>query len=166
MRSQVLWPGSHRRNWRYHSELSKAALPRPPDRRAPNGDGINDLGNQIMADSPPVQCCGPAGSVVFWNYLVLHAAGINRSPNQIRQSVIYDFKLTPDALTDLAAHRAPARPIGDFSVEDEMETLWAGWNVPAGALREPPPGELLRPGHAPVLQPLWEPPIAAQVPRL
>jgi ectoine hydroxylase-related dioxygenase (phytanoyl-CoA dioxygenase family) len=153
---QVLWPGSHRRNWRYHSELHKAGLSRPPDRHAPNGDSINDLGNQIMADSAPVQCCGPAGTVVFWHYLVLHAAGINRTPNQIRQSVIYDFKLTPDALDGLASHRAPARPVADFSAEDEAATLWAGWNVPAAALREPLPGRLLPPGHSPVLQPLWE----------
>ena len=74
----VLWPGSHRRNWRYHSEHHSAGLPRPEGRRAPNGDGIEDLPNHIMADSPPVECYGPAGTVVFWHAMVLHAAGINK----------------------------------------------------------------------------------------
>jgi hypothetical protein len=154
----VLWPGSHRRNWRYHSELYREGLSRPSDRRAPNGDSINDLGNQVMSDSLPVECCGPTGTVVFWHYLVLHAAGINRFPDSIRQSVIYDFKLTPTANKELAGHRAPSQPVGrnDFSAADEADSLWAGWNVPLKVLETPPPGQLLRPGHSPVLSPLWE----------
>jgi hypothetical protein len=55
-----VWPGSHRRNWRYHSERHKAGLPSPPERRAPNGDGVSDLASHIMADSKPVECYGPA----------------------------------------------------------------------------------------------------------
>lgn len=154
----VLWPGSHRRNWRYHSELYRGGLVRPPDRTAPNGDSINDLGNQIMADSAPVECCGPTGTVIFWHYLVLHAAGVNIVADSIRQSVIYDFKLTPIALQGLARYRAPSQPVGrhDFSTDDEAQTLWAGWNVPLHALEATPPGYVLSPGHAPVLHPLWE----------
>jgi hypothetical protein len=85
--------------------LAQAGIERPPGRSAPNGDDINDHANHIMADSPPFECTGPAGTVVFWHVCVLHAAGINRTPGTIRKSVIYDFKLTPPALEALQETR-------------------------------------------------------------
>ena len=155
----TLWPGSHRRNWHYHSSLFKVGVPHPKERQAPNGDGINDLANKIMEDIAPTECIGSAGTVVFWHVCVLHAAGINRVPNTIRQSVIYDFQLTAQARQKLLDEaRSPARAIGDLdTAEEEAASFWAGWQVPATVLRRHPiPGQPLPPGHPPVLHPRWE----------
>lgn len=83
-------------------------------------------------------------------------------PGHIRQSVIYDFKLTEAARAELAATaREPAQPVPlSCGPEDEAATLWAGWNVPETVVEllgsRPPPGTVLLPGHAPVLHPHWE----------
>ena len=125
---------------------------------APNGDGIDDLANWVMQDTEPVECFGPTGTVVFWHVMILHAAGLNRVPGSIRQSVLYDFKLTPAAVEQLARHhRAPARPVGDLGPDDEAATLWGGWDsITPAMLRRPPPGRCLDPDHGPVLHPEWE----------
>ena len=68
--------------------LAQAGVERPKGRSAPNGDGIDDHANHVMADTAPVECTGPAGTVVLWHVMALHAAGINRTPGTIRKSVI------------------------------------------------------------------------------
>ena len=133
----VVWPGSHRRNWAACCTDARAGLHRPV-RTAPNGDAIDDHALAIMADTAPVETHGPAGTVVFWHYLLLHGAGINRRPECIRQAVIYDFKLNAVAIAELSAQLqrcrvASNRDIGS-AAGDEASSLWWGWGDTAEAL--------------------------------
>ena len=78
------------------------------------------------------------GVVVFWHYLLLHGAGINRRPECIRQAVIYDFKLNAVAIAELSAQLqrcrvASNRDIGS-AAGDEGSSLWWGWGDTAEAL--------------------------------
>ena len=115
--------------------LAQAGVERPKGRSAPNGDGIDDHANHIMADTAPVECTGPAGTVVLWHVMALHAAGINRTPGTIRKSVIYDFKLTAPAMEALQeARTARVAAGGGLGPEDEVGSLWAGWEIPVAAL--------------------------------
>ena len=59
--------------------------------------------------------------MVFWHYLLLHGAGINRVPGTIRQSVIYDYNLSPTAKAELEQKRA------EDGTEDAERCLWYGW---------------------------------------
>jgi hypothetical protein len=55
---------------------------------------------RIKADTEPVDCYGPAGTVVLWHTKILHMAGQNQSNDMIRQATIYGYLKTPEALPD------------------------------------------------------------------
>ena len=63
--------------------------------------GYNDpVIQRTKADTLPVDCHGPAGTVVLWHTKILHIAGQNASSDVIRQATIYGFQKTPESLPD------------------------------------------------------------------
>ena len=69
---------------------------------------------QIVADTPPADTHGPAGTLVLWHHRLLHMGGQNfatpagpRARLPIRQAVIYRYAKTeaavPDSMLDTAA---------------------------------------------------------------
>ncbi len=54
---------------------------------------------RIIADTEPVECHAPAGSVIFWHSRLVHAAGRN-SGTGIRSGVIYEYYKTEDPTID------------------------------------------------------------------
>ncbi|MEM7219638.1 MAG: phytanoyl-CoA dioxygenase family protein [Pseudomonadota bacterium] len=103
-----VWPGSHRRL--YPTFALRYDQPRIPYYdHLPSYKGIvhteaylEEL-ERIVADTPPVDCHGKSGDVVFWHHRTAHMAGHNYS-SVIRQAVLYDF-----CRTDLdEARQAPA----------------------------------------------------------
>ena len=51
-------------------------------------------------DTKPVDCHGPAGTVVLWHTKSLHIAGQNCSTDVLRQATIYGYLKTLEALPD------------------------------------------------------------------
>ncbi|MDE0025176.1 MAG: phytanoyl-CoA dioxygenase family protein, partial [Spirochaetaceae bacterium] len=45
---------------------------------------------RVNRGTPPVECHGKAGDVVFWHHRLGHMAGHNYS-SRIRQAVLYDY---------------------------------------------------------------------------
>jgi hypothetical protein len=54
---------------------------------------------RIFADTEPVECHAPAGSVIFWHSRLVHSAGRN-SGTGIRSGVIYEYYKTEDPTID------------------------------------------------------------------
>ena len=52
-----------------------------------------------MADTEPVECHAPAGSVIFWHSRMVHSAGRN-SGTGIRSGVIYEYYKKADPKID------------------------------------------------------------------
>lgn len=44
-----------------------------------------------MQDTPPVDCYGPAGTVIFWHHRLGHNPGVNYVGQNIRQAALFDF---------------------------------------------------------------------------
>jgi ectoine hydroxylase-related dioxygenase (phytanoyl-CoA dioxygenase family) len=89
----TVWPGSHTRIWKEQWEAFLAG--------EKHTRGYTDpVIGQIKADTEPVDCCGPVGTVVLWHTKILHMAGQNRSDDVIRQATIYGFQKTPQSLPD------------------------------------------------------------------
>ena len=116
----TVWPGSHIRVW---EEQWKAFLEdgeRHTDkhlevRRA--GGYTDPVIQQIKADTQPVDCHGPAGTVVLWHTKILHMAGQNCSADILRQATIYGFMKTPESIPD-------ARVIDDTNLD-----VWRDWSA-------------------------------------
>ncbi len=112
-----VWPKSHRRL--YPTFQMQYDQPRIPYyQHMPSYKGIIHSPaylqevEAIMADTPPVDCWGEAGDVVFWHHRLAHMAGHNYS-NVIRQAVLYDF-----TRTDLDTCRMDA----------PQENMWRDWS--------------------------------------
>ena len=100
-----IWPGSHRRFYPlFPMQYDQARIPfyehmpsfkgliHPPEYLAEVA--------AVEADTPPVDCHGARGDVVFWHHRLGHMAGHNTArPRGIRQAVLYDFcKLELDTM--------------------------------------------------------------------
>jgi hypothetical protein len=98
----TVWPGSHARiwpeQWKAFKEGEKHTDKHLEKRKA--GGYKDPVIGQIKADTQPVDCYGPAGTVVLWHTKILHIAGQNLSDDVIRQATIYGFLKTPEALPD------------------------------------------------------------------
>jgi len=98
----TVWPGSHTRiwteQWKAFKEGEKHTDKHLEVRKA--GGRKDPVIGQIKADTQPVDCYGPAGTVVLWHTKILHIAGQNCSDDVIRQATIYGFLKTPEALPD------------------------------------------------------------------
>jgi hypothetical protein len=81
---------------------------------------------EVKADTQPVDCHGPAGTVVLWHTKILHIAGQNTSDNIIRQASIYAFLKTSESLPDpLVIDNAGGDIWRDWSDEVRAPTLGA-----------------------------------------
>jgi len=98
----TVWPGSHSRiwpeQWKAFKEGEKHTDKHLPIRKA--GGYKDPVIGEIKADTKPVDCHGPAGTVVLWHTKILHIAGQNCSADIIRQATIYGYLKTPAALPD------------------------------------------------------------------
>ena len=118
----LIWPGSHTRVWDTWQSIYRGdtlidinclslrhTKHRPDEFTAPP---VPD----IKADTEPVDFHGPAGSVLLWHTIGLHMAGVNTSPDVIRQATLYAFNKTPESISD---ERAMANPTWD---------IWDDWS--------------------------------------
>ena len=98
----TVWPGSHARIWTEQWEAFRDGekhTDKSRDVRRAGGYSDPVIG-RIKDDTEPVDCHGPAGTVVLWHTKILHMAGLNMSTDVIRQATIYGFLKTPAAVPD------------------------------------------------------------------
>ena len=114
----AIWPGSHAKIWKEQWEAFKAGEKHTDKlleiRRA--GGYTDPVIGEIKSDTKPVDCHGPAGTVVLWHTKILHIAGQNTSDNVIRQATIYGFLKTPEALPD------------ELAVDNTDGDVWRDWS--------------------------------------
>jgi len=120
----TVWPGSHTRickeQWEAFLDGEKHTDTHLEVRRA--GGYHDPVIGQIKADTEPVDCHGPAGTVVLWHTNIMHIAGQNCSADVIRQATIYGFMKTPESIPDpLVVDATNMNPWRDWS--DEMRAL-------------------------------------------
>ena len=113
-------PGSHIRVWEeqwkaFLEDGEKHTDKHLEVRRA--GGYTDPVIQQIKADTQPVDCHGPAGTVVLWHTKILHMAGQNCSADILRQATIYGFMKTPESIPD-------ARVIDDTNLD-----VWRDWSA-------------------------------------
>ncbi|MDE0449883.1 MAG: phytanoyl-CoA dioxygenase family protein [Spirochaetaceae bacterium] len=75
-----VWPGSHRA---FYHTFRTGYVHEPTEAHDAALERVN-------RDTPPVECHGKAGDVVFWHHRLGHMAGHNYS-SHIRQAVLYDY---------------------------------------------------------------------------
>ena len=90
-----VWPGSHKRF--YPTFALQYDQPRIPSYdHLPSVSGIYhpqallDASKRVVEEIEPVDCYGPAGSVVFWHHRGGHGSGPNYT-NRIRTAVLADY---------------------------------------------------------------------------
>jgi ectoine hydroxylase-related dioxygenase (phytanoyl-CoA dioxygenase family) len=98
----TVWPGSHTRIWPEQWKAFQAGEKHTDNHLAVRQAGgyTDPVIGQIKADTQPVDCHGPAGTVVLWHTKILHIPGQNCSDDIIRQATIYGFHKTLEALPD------------------------------------------------------------------
>ena len=114
----TVWPGSHARiwedQWAAFKDGEKHTDKHLEVRRA--GGYSDPVIGRIKEDTQPVDCHGPAGTVVLWHTKILHMAGQNCSEDVIRQATIYGFLKTPEALPD------------ELVVDNSGGDIWRDWS--------------------------------------
>ena len=75
----TVWPGSHARIWTEQWEAFRGGEKHTDKSRAVRrAGGYSDpVITRIKDDTEPVDCHGPAGTVVLWHTKILHMAGLN-----------------------------------------------------------------------------------------
>jgi len=114
----TVWPGSHTRiwdeQWKAFHEGEKHTDSHLAVRKA--GGYADPVIQQIKSDTEPVDCHGPAGTVVLWHTKILHIAGQNRSSDIIRQATIYGYLKTLASLSDAQA------------LDNRGDDAWRDWS--------------------------------------
>lgn len=114
-----VWPGSHKRFYPlFPMQYDQARI--PFYEHLPSHKGIihppeylREV-SRVAADTPPVDCYGTAGDVVFWHHRLGHMAGHNYAqPPSIRQALLYDF-----CKTDLDQTR----------MDPPQDNMWRDWS--------------------------------------
>ncbi|MFL2540543.1 MAG: phytanoyl-CoA dioxygenase family protein [Candidatus Latescibacterota bacterium] len=116
----TVWPGSHARIWLEQWQAFKAGEKHTDKHlQMRKAGGYNDpVIQRIKADTQPVDCHGPAGTVVLWHTKILHMAGQNQSDDIMRQATIYGYLKTPESVPDaLAADNTEGDIWRDWSAE-------------------------------------------------
>jgi ectoine hydroxylase-related dioxygenase (phytanoyl-CoA dioxygenase family) len=92
-----IWPGSHRRFYPlFPMQYDQARIPyyehMPAHKGLIHPQAYLDEVEKVEADTPPVDCFGGTGDLVFWHHRMGHMAGNNRAePPSIRQALLFDF---------------------------------------------------------------------------
>ena len=92
-----VWPGSHRRFYPlFPMQYDQARIPfyehMPTHKGLIHPPEYLEEVARVEADTPPVDCHGNAGDVVFWHHRMGHMAGHNTaSPRTIRQALLFDY---------------------------------------------------------------------------
>lgn len=113
-----IWPGSHKRFYPiFPMQYDQARI--PFYEHLPSHKGIIHPPEyleevaKVEADTPPVECYGETGDVVFWHHRLGHMAGHNFADSPtIRQALLYDF-----CKTDLDTMR----------LDPPQEDMWRDW---------------------------------------
>ena len=142
----TLWPGTHLPRWRQH--WAAPARAGPVSSWAPANPDWQAQTLQMLADakaaSEPVECSGPAGTVVLWHKMTMHDVAQNTTADHIRQAAIYTFHKTPQALPDEELRRRESgvavEPWADWSPQvKEVGKLGAVGPAKVAALRRSQP---------------------------
>lgn len=115
----TVWPGSHERIWTEQWKAFKAGE-KHTDKHLPvrKAGGYTDpVIGEIKADTEPVDCHGPAGTVILWHTKILHVAGQNASDDVIRQATIYGFLKTAESVPD------------DLVMDNGQGDIWRDWAI-------------------------------------
>ncbi len=123
-----VWPGSHQRFYPlFPMQYDQARI--PFYEHLPSHKGIIhppeylEEVKAVEADTPPVDCHGEVGDVVFWHHRLGHMAGNNYAlPPTIRQALLYDF-----CKTDLDATR----------MDPPQQNMWRDWSEELNAADVP-----------------------------
>lgn len=110
----TVYPRSHARLYELAQNLRAQGLEDPDEVKRK----VAALTKAIEADTEPVDCHGPAGTVVFWHRCTAHKVAKNYSDG-IRQAVIYDF--CSRTATEYG-QRAQS------SGQPQMPTMWELWH--------------------------------------
>lgn len=114
----TVWPGSHTRiwqeQWKAFKQGEKHMDKHLPVRKA--GGYADPVIGRIKADTQPVDCHGPAGTVVLWHTKILHMPGQNLSNDILRQATIYGYLKTQAALSD------------DLAADNTDGDIWRDWS--------------------------------------
>lgn len=78
-----VWPGSHLPVALAHASLHE-------DDAGRNCAGVV---SKWQRKHDPVECSGPAGTLILWHQRLIHAAGLNRT-DKVRQAMLCDFSRT------------------------------------------------------------------------
>ncbi len=123
-----VWPGSHRRFYPlFPTQYDQARIPFYPHMPSFKGlihppEYLEEV-DKVEADTPPVECFGERGDIVFWHHRLGHMAGHNTArPRAIRQAVLYDF-----CKTDLDQMR----------LTPPHEDMWQDWGEALQAAQAP-----------------------------
>ncbi len=122
----TVWPGSHLRVWREQWQAFLEGEKHTDDHLAERKAGgyTDPVILRTKADTQPVDCHGPAGTVVLWHTKILHIAGQNTSSDVIRQATIYGFQKTPESLPD------------QFVTDETNVDIWRDWSDEVRAVDE------------------------------
>jgi hypothetical protein len=119
-----IWPGSHKRFYPlFPMQYDQARIPFYEHMPSFKGlihppEYVQEV-EKVEADTPPVDCYGEAGDIVFWHHRLGHMAGHNTAGQPtIRQALLYDF-----CKKDLDSMR----------MDPPQEDMWRDWGE---ALRE------------------------------
>lgn len=114
----TVWPGSHTRVWEAQWQAFLEGE-KHTDKHLPvriSGGYTDPVIGQIKTDTQPVDCHGPAGTVVLWHTKILHIPGQNISQDIIRQATIYGYLKTPTALPD------------ELVIDNTDGDIWRDWS--------------------------------------
>lgn len=114
----TVWPRSHTRiweeQWQAFKEGEKHTDKHLTERKA--GGYTDPVISRIKADTDPVDCHGPAGTVVLWHTKIFHVVGHNASRDVIRQATIYGFLKTAASVPD------------ELAMDNAGGDIWRDWS--------------------------------------
>ena len=124
-----VWPRSHLAIWEHWQRCLDEGRAFNPHR--------NEAALRAKQHISPVECCGPAGTVVLWHEAMLHNQGVNCSPvgpgGAMRQAVHHDFHKTVASVPDSALRGGDRRIWRDFSTAMQVAAAAACHDQPSRA---------------------------------
>jgi hypothetical protein len=114
----TVWPGSHTRVWEEQWEAFKEGEKHTDKHLSVRKAGgyTDPVIGRIKSDTAPVECHGPAGTVVLWHTKIFHVVGQNTSSDVIRQATIYGYLKTAESLSD------------EMAMDNAGGDIWRDWS--------------------------------------